>query len=94
LRVYRPGAGVRVRTHPIWESGRRTSSHHKGGRVVATGLDTLVEVEDLVKVVGTRGTGAIRVPVGATVAVHGFRMEGVATSLVHQPEVVMVVLAW
>jgi len=57
-------------------------------------LDTLVEVEDLVKVVGTRGTGAIRVPVGAMVAVHGFRMEGVATSLVPQPGVVMVVLAW
>jgi hypothetical protein len=88
LRGYLPGAGARVRI--IWESGRITLSRHRGGRVVATGLDTLAEVQYLVKVVvDTRGTGAIRVTAGAMMAFQGFRMQGVATSLFHQAEVVM-----
>jgi hypothetical protein len=87
-RGYLPDAGARVRI--IWESGRITLSCHRGGRVVATGLDTLVEVQYLVKVVvDTRGTGAIRVTAGAMIAFQGFRMQGVATSLFHQAEVVM-----
>jgi len=93
LRGYRPGAGETVRTHPIWGSGRTTLCHHKGGREVATGLDMLAEVV-VARVVDTRETGETRVPVGTIAAAHGFRMEGVATSLVPQGEVVMVVHGW
>jgi len=92
LRGYRPGAGVTDR-NLIWGSGRTTLYPHKGGREVATGLDMLAEVE-VAMVVDTRGTGETRVPVGTIAAAHGFRMEGVATSLVPQGEVVMVVHGW
>jgi hypothetical protein len=68
---------VMVKTHPIWASGRRTLYHHRAGAVVE-GLVTLVELEALDRVVGTKTTGVARVPVGATVVVHGSRMEGLA----------------
>ena len=89
LRGYRPGAGETVRRG----SGRTTLCHHKGGREGATGLDMLAEVE-VARVVDTRGTGETMVPVGAIAAAHGSRMEGVATSLVPQRELVMVVHGW
>jgi hypothetical protein len=89
LREYHPDAGVMVRTHPTWEGGRRTLFHLKGGKVV-TGSE--VEVEALDRVVGIRGTGEARVPVGDMVA-PGSKMERVAINLVRL-EVMMAVGAW
>ena len=82
MRVHHRDAGVvMVKTRPIWESGRRTLYRHKGG-VAVEGLVTLAELEALGRVVGTRTTGVVRVPVGAMVV--GSRMAAARAGVFHQ----------
>ena len=79
LRGNRPGAGVMVKTHLVWASGRRTSCHHKEGGEVVGGLVMLAEALDVVvatKMTGSKMTGVVRVPVEAMLVVHGSRTEG------------------